>query len=320
MHWHLEVQLIESLRAHLGMEPYSDEAEARYKLSSGDSWLRKWQGLALPVLPPTTPEARKFFFSKIREFAAIASESGKSKINFEAFAREWNQSANGKGRFYVTTEVLSAYSKTWEKSTNIRASQELISDKLEVIQQSANIFAAKSLPFPTYLTGIPTSTHPREGVIEIESSENPQTFETPVPHSLSIDLALSRPQLPSPASVPEQIQDSQTQDSEPILVIDPNLLNCPSPSSSPTSSKRVSEASVCEQPTKRRRVVPDDQRKHHNVRKCRQCFQKTCPGNNNITNCPVPCTVPCKICNQLTGCRGVDGGRSCSWGLGKTGS
>ena len=128
------------------MEPYSAEVETRYKLSSGDSWLRKRQGLALPVLPPTTPEARKFFFSTIQEFAAIASESGKSKINFEAFAQEWNQSANGEHRFYVTTEVLSAYSKTWEKSTNIQASQELISDQLEVARQTANVFAAEAHP------------------------------------------------------------------------------------------------------------------------------------------------------------------------------
>ena len=181
------------------MEPYSKEVETRYKLSLGDSWLRKRQGLALPVLPPTTPEAWKlFFFSQIREFAAITSESGKSKINFEAFAQEWNQSANGEDRFYVTTKVLSAYSKTWEKCTNIRASQELISDQLEVAQKMANVFTAEAHPFPTYLTGIPTSTHPREGVVEFESSENPQISATPVPDSLSIDLALSRPQLPSP--------------------------------------------------------------------------------------------------------------------------
>ena len=187
------------------MEPYTEEVETRYKLNSGDSWLRKRQGLALPVLPPTTPEAREFFFSKIREFAAIASESGKSKINFEAFAQEWNQSTNGEDRFYVTTEVLSAYSKTWEKCTNIRASQELISDQLEVAQQMANVFAAEAHPFPTYLTGIPTSTHPHEGVVEIESSENLQTSSTPVPDSLSVDLALSRPQLPIPDSMIDPI-------------------------------------------------------------------------------------------------------------------
>lgn len=216
------------------MEPYSEGVETRYKLSSGDSWLRKRQGLALPVLPPTTPEARKFFFSKIREFAAIASESGKSKINFEAFAQEWNQSANGEDRFYVTTEVLSAYSKTWEKCTNIRASQELISDQLEVAQQTANVFAAEAHPFPTYLTGIPTSTHPREGVVEFESPENPQISATPVPESLSIDLALSRPQLPSPDSM-----------------IDPILLNISRPPQTTLQQPTPPSESVSTPPSKR---------------------------------------------------------------------
>jgi len=112
------------------------------------------------------------------------------------FAQEWNQSANGEDQFYVTAEVL-LYSKTWEKSTNIQVSQELILDQLEVAQQMANVFAAEAHPFPTYLTGIPTSTHPHEGVVDFKSSENLQTSATPVPDSLSIDLALSRPQLPS---------------------------------------------------------------------------------------------------------------------------
>ena len=55
------------------MEPYGAAASAQYPLNSADDWLRKRQGLALPVLPPTTPEARKYFFSKIREFSEAAS-------------------------------------------------------------------------------------------------------------------------------------------------------------------------------------------------------------------------------------------------------
>lgn len=103
----------------------------------------------------------------------------------------WCPSANGKDWFYVTTEVLSAYSKTWEKSTNIQASQELISNQLEVAQQMANVFAAEVHSFSTYLTGIVTLTCPCEGVVEFESSKNPQRSATPVQASLSIDLALS---------------------------------------------------------------------------------------------------------------------------------
>ena len=39
------------------MEPYNEDAAVKYnKLSSNENWLRKRQGLALPALPPTTPE------------------------------------------------------------------------------------------------------------------------------------------------------------------------------------------------------------------------------------------------------------------------
>jgi len=135
------------------MEPYDENAALKFNLKNhSDDWLRKRQGLALPVLPPTTLEARKYFFAKIRWFAALASESRKSKVDFEAFAREWNQMADGKDRFYVSTEVLAAYAKTWEKTSNIRASQELVSEQLDHVRQTANIFVASQLPFPSYLT------------------------------------------------------------------------------------------------------------------------------------------------------------------------
>jgi hypothetical protein len=38
-------------------------------------------------------------------------------------------------------EVLSAYTKTWEKINNIQASQEMIPDKMNLINQSRDIFA-----------------------------------------------------------------------------------------------------------------------------------------------------------------------------------
>ncbi|KAH9486050.1 Exonuclease 3'-5' domain-containing protein 2 [Psilocybe cubensis] len=207
--------LHDSLRIRLGMESYSTQAEVEYRLSSSDSWLRKRQGLALPVLPPTTLEARKYFFSKIRDFAALANDAGQSRINFEAFAQEWNRTANGKDRVYITTEVLAAYSKTWEKTTNIWASQELIQDKLEVLQQTANVFAAEKQTFPVYLSGTSVSTQPRHGVIEIpESSQSGN-----VPSSLSVGLSISRPALPTPG--PTQNIDNS--------VIDPHLLSLSGP-------------------------------------------------------------------------------------------
>src|SRR5262245_60247171 len=114
----------------MAMEPYSKHAAGTYKLSPNDDWLRQRQGLALPVLPPTTSEARQYFFSNIRKWSTQINITHKRNINYEAFAQEWNRTADGVNRFYVTTEVLKAYAKIWEKINNIRASKELISDKL----------------------------------------------------------------------------------------------------------------------------------------------------------------------------------------------
>jgi len=169
----------------MAMEPYSEHAAATYKLSVSDDWLRRRQDLALPVLPPTTPEARHYFFSKIREFA-----SATGKINYDMFTQQWNQSANGVTRFYVTTEVLRAYAKTWEKMNNVKASKELISDKLEMIQKSREIFAASHSPFPTFLIGSSSSAQPSRGVIDLGESQS-------IPPSLSTELAISHPLIPS---------------------------------------------------------------------------------------------------------------------------
>ena len=73
------------------------------------------EGLALPGITPTTSKAHQYFFVKIHEYDAAANASGHEKPDYEAFAREQNQSANRKNRYYVTTEVLSAYAKTWNK-------------------------------------------------------------------------------------------------------------------------------------------------------------------------------------------------------------
>ncbi|KAF8057791.1 hypothetical protein FPV67DRAFT_1786257 [Lyophyllum atratum] len=175
----------ESLRLRLGMEPFTDGTASRFKLKSNDDWLRRRQGLALPVLPPTTPEARKYFFSKLREYTSLASASGKGRVNYESFAQEWNHSADGKLRFYVTGEVLATYAKTWEKVNNIRASKELASDNVAAVQQTADVFAAPSHPFPEFLTaGPPTSVQPCEGVVEFESPVNvPTSLSTTLSHS-----------------------------------------------------------------------------------------------------------------------------------------
>jgi hypothetical protein len=175
----------------MAMEPYSEHAAATYKLNSNDNWLRQRQALALPVLPPTTSEARQYFFSNIRKFASYIDTTHKGNINYEAFAQEWNRSADGTTRFYITTEVLRAYAKIWEKINNIRASKELISDKLELIGQSREIFAAPHSAFPTFLTGLSHSTHPNHGVIDLDQIQS-------IPPSLSTELAISRPSMALP--------------------------------------------------------------------------------------------------------------------------
>ena len=172
----------------MAMEPYSDTAATTYKLKSNDDWLRRRQGLALPALPPTTPEACQYFFSKIQEFSTLASNSGKGRIDYQLFAQEWNQSADGRTWFYITTDVLSAYAKTWEKTNNVKASKELISDKLDQIHQSRDIFAAPQSPFPNFLTGSSTAVHPQQGVIDLDQTQ-------PIPPSISTMLSISHPSI-----------------------------------------------------------------------------------------------------------------------------
>lgn len=184
--------ILEPLREKLGMDPYTDIIATTFKLNSSDDWLRKQQGLALPVLPPTTPEARQYFFRKVREYAALASSEGKRKVDYEAFAQEWNKSADGKDRVYITTELLAVYSKSWEKNSNIRASQEMIVDKLHMVSRSAQVFSAPTQPFPSYLTASPRSTQPSRGVLEVRDALD-------LPSSISTDLALSRPSVPQPS-------------------------------------------------------------------------------------------------------------------------
>ena len=164
--------------------PYTDVVSMTFKLNLSDDWLQKRQGLALPILLPTTPEACQYFFRKVHEYAALASNEGKGKVDYEALACEWNRTADGKYRFYVTTEVLATYAKTWEKSSNICALQELILDRLQDISRSAQIFLAPNQPFPSYLKGVPSSVQPSQGVLELRDAPSlkiPPSISTRLP-------------------------------------------------------------------------------------------------------------------------------------------
>ena len=48
------------------MNLYTDIIATTFKLNPSDDWLCKKQGLALPVLPPTTSEAQQYIFLKCR--------------------------------------------------------------------------------------------------------------------------------------------------------------------------------------------------------------------------------------------------------------
>src|SRR6202790_2637304 len=163
----------------------NEQPAAEFQISTSYDWLQCQQGLALPVLPPTTLEACQYFFTKVHEHTALATANGRGKLDYEAFAHEWNQSADGKDQFYITAEVLSAYAKTWEKVNNIHASLEMIQDKMDLIHQSREIFAANHLPFPEFLTGAASSVQPHQGVIDIDPGQpvqpqSPLSFQCPM--------------------------------------------------------------------------------------------------------------------------------------------
>ncbi|KAJ7930158.1 hypothetical protein B0H13DRAFT_1858986 [Mycena leptocephala] len=176
----------ESLRLRLHMEPYNDQTAASFKMKGNDDWLRRRQGVALPILPPFTSEARQYFFQKIRTFATAASNDGKHSVDYAAFAQEWNRTADGKTRYYITTEVLISYAKSWKKQNNSRASQELISNQLTRVAQTREIFSAPHLAFPNFLTASAESVQPPHGIRELSDT-------TTMPQSLSTELAISRP-------------------------------------------------------------------------------------------------------------------------------
>jgi hypothetical protein len=69
---------------------------------------------------------------------------------------------------------------------------------------------------------------------------------------------------------------------------------------------------TAQRPTKRRRVVAENVRKR-SIRKCRRCARSDCPGNSDILKCPKPCTLSCKTCHRTMDCRGVDGGKKCTY-------
>ncbi|KAK6988757.1 hypothetical protein R3P38DRAFT_2476908, partial [Favolaschia claudopus] len=127
------------------------------------------------------------------DFVLEASASGKRKISNECFENRWNSTADGRTQFFITADILAAFAKSREKTNNARASQELISAKVDMARQTRQLFQDNNnLPFPSSLLGTATSSHPQEGVLEFD----PQ--DPSLPTSISTELAISRPYIPPP--------------------------------------------------------------------------------------------------------------------------
>ena len=286
-------------------------------LAPSDDWLRQRQALALPVLPPTTKSARKYFFDQLNKFSRLAVTSGRKKIDFEAFSCEWNGTADGKERFYITPEVLATYAKSWERVSNIWASQDLISQQMGAAALSASVFAAENQPFPPGLVAGATQMDPSQGVLDLQDNRVPDALQLPdIPMGSLIHL----PELP-PAeliSAPTTALGAES-NSQPLLS-STQVHNATTPTAGPSLPTEPmagmgSSSSILEgrgTGRKRRRVVPEDTRKR-GVRKCRRCEKAECPGGSNIAWCPLPCTTPCRHCHRFDCLQGIDRGRKCSF-------
>ncbi|KAJ3522150.1 hypothetical protein NMY22_g12013 [Coprinellus aureogranulatus] len=189
------VEFPESLRDHYSMQPYTSQFAHDHPLKSDDEWLRKRQGLAFPVGPPTTPEARAYFFSEVKLDTERAAVTGRTKLDLLNIARRWNSTADGIKRKYITAELLDSFKKSWERYSNSRASQDLVADRLANLNRSQAIFNnAAGQRFPEYLTASPTHLRPTKGTLIPE----PLPIPKPPPKSHSKDH--TRQRVASPTS------------------------------------------------------------------------------------------------------------------------
>ena len=154
----------------------------------------------------------------LHEYTASATADETSKLDYKTFAQDWNQSANGQDHFYVTTEVLASYAKTWEKVMNICASQEMIQDKIDLVEQCCQIFAVSGQQFPTFLTGNASEMQPLQGLIEMDPEQPIPAFilvDLPALQTLTIQFPeplLCPPSPPIDSELPEVLQYDPTED------------------------------------------------------------------------------------------------------------
>ena len=112
-------------------------------------------------------------------------------IDYEAFAKTWNDTADGKSRYYVTKEILVNYGKAWAKVNNARTSKDLISEQIDAVNRTGTIFAASHIPFPDFLAGTTSATVPPQG----HAAETQQTLSCSLAPAISRPLTLVRPTL-----------------------------------------------------------------------------------------------------------------------------
>ena len=80
----------------------------------------------------------------------------------------------------------------------------MIQDKMDLVHQSCEIFAAHHLPFPNFLTGTASSVQPRQGVINIDPTPpGPASISVELPVSHGPLLQLSAMTSPAEAPLPE---------------------------------------------------------------------------------------------------------------------
>jgi hypothetical protein len=149
----------------LAMQPFNEQAAATFKISASNDWHWHWQGLALPALPPTTPEAwqylKKRFIRTLHQQQLMKSWNWIRKL----LLRIGTSPPMGKNCFYITTEVLAPYAKTWKKIMSLCASWEMFQDKIDLIKQSHQIIAASGQQFPTFLTGNASEIQPLQSFV-----------------------------------------------------------------------------------------------------------------------------------------------------------
>lgn len=87
----------------------------------------------------------------------------------------------------------------------------MVADKMELVHQSRDIFAAPHLPFPAFLTGTPASIQPWQGVIDIDAV-------WPLPSSISVALPISHAAAYQviPEAAPLQMTFIQAESQDPI--------------------------------------------------------------------------------------------------------